>query len=497
MTHKVSKITHLFALSLLLPLLAVFSSCGGEEPIEPQEPEEPMPEGVYYVEINPRGLSLHVGDREQLTAIIYPSDAVDQRVSWESDNPSVADVDENGYVTAYEVGSTIVRVKTHDGGHVAECHVDVLSTQIRDITLSDHSITMNIGDEHQLTAEISPSNATNKKLVWRSSNTSVATVSDGKVIAIGEGTTDIIVGTENRRNWDECTVTVMVPKIKFADDHAKSWCVDHFDTNYDFEISYDEAAAVQDLKNFRFDENITTFDEFQYFINVTSIPDKYFAGHGLESIILPKSIKSIGEKAFYQCSKLTKIGFSEGLKSIGEKAFYQCSKLTKIEFSEGLETIGEDAFSYCTGLTEVDFSEGLETIGEDAFSYCTGLTEVEFPKSLKTIGQGAFFHCEGLTKVEFSEGLETIGIGAFSCCEVLTRVELPKSLKTIGVNAFGSCMDLTRVYCKPLTPPVVLEHGFGDPIFNLYCRIYVPRNSIELYKVADGWKDFEIIGYDF
>ena len=474
MTHKVSKITHLFALSLLLPLLAVFSSCGGEEPIEPQEPEEPMPEGVYYVEINPRGLSLRVGDSEQLTAIIYPSDAEDQRVSWESDNPSVADVDENGYVTAYGVGSTLVRVKTYDGGHVAECNVGVVYTMIQDITLSDHSITMNIGDEHQLTAEISPSNATNKKLVWTSCDKSIATVSDGKVIAIGEGTTDIVVGTEDYWNWDKCTVTVTVPKIKFADDHAKSWCVDHFDTNYDFEISYDEAAAVQDLKNFRFDENITTFDEFQYFINVTSIPDKYFAGHGLESIILPKSIKSIGEKAFYQCSKLTKIGFSEGL-----------------------ETIGEEAFYYCTGLTEVDFSEGLETIGDDAFYYCKGLTEVEFPKSLKTIGQGAFFHCEGLTKVEFSEGLETIGIGAFSCCEVLTRVELPKSLKTIGVNAFGSCMDLTRVYCKPLTPPVVLEHGFGDPIFNLYCRIYVPRNSIELYKVADGWKDFEIIGYDF
>ena len=383
MTHRVSKITYLFALSLLLPLLAVFSSCGGEEP---------MPVAVESVELNEYYLTLKVGESIRLEATVYPSDAEDQRVVWGSYDSDIADVDEQGYVTAYEVGSTIVCVQTVDGSYSAECQVEVLSNEndneneiyirVTDITLSDDSITLYVGDEYQLTAEISPSNATNKKLVWTSFDESIATVSDGKVIAIGEGTTDIFVGAEGYWNWDKCTVTVTVPKIKFADDHAKSWCVGYFDTNHDYEISYDEAAAVQDLKNYSFDENITTFDEFQYFINVTSIPVRFFADHGLESIILPKSIKSIKTQAFYQCSKLT-----------------------KIEFPEGLETIGKQAFQWCTGLT--------------------------------------------------------------------------------------------RVYCKPLTPPVMLSHSYLYPVFGNDCRIYVPHNSIELYKVAEYWKDYEIVGYDF
>ena len=200
MTHKVSKITHLFALSLLL-LLAVFSSC---------REEEPMPVAVESVELNEYYLTLKVGERTRLKATVYPSDAADQRVVWESYDSDIADVDEHGYVTAYEVGSTIVCVQTVDGGYSAECQVEVLSNEIRveGVRLSDDSITMNIGEEYQLTAEISPSNATNKNLVWKSSNTSVATVNKGKVKAIKSGNSTITVSSEDGEHSASCAVTV-------------------------------------------------------------------------------------------------------------------------------------------------------------------------------------------------------------------------------------------------------------------------------------------------
>ena len=503
MSHKVSKITHLFALSLL-PLLAIFSSCGGEEPIEPQEPEETMPEGVYHVQINPIGIWFHVGDSAQLTAIIYPSDAADQRVSWESDNPSVADVDENGYVTAYEVGSTIVRVKTYDGGHVSECEVTVLPIEPIEVKYLDilrSSIILQLGEEFQLESTVRPSNTT-ENVVWSSSNTSVATVSDGKVTAIKGGKSTITLSTEDGRLEDRCEVTVE-DYIKFADYSAESWCVEHFDTNDDREVSYDEAAAVQDLTGLYFDSSIKTFDEFQYFINVTFIPDEFFATHlkystsksRLESIILPKSIKSIGKGAFYQCNNLTKIEFSEGLEEIGFYAFRYCTGLTEVKFPKSLKII--KGFDYCTGLTKVEFSEEVESIA--GFRGCTGLTEVKFPKSLKNIADGAFWGCTGLTKVDFPEGLETIRTDVFGECTGLTEVELPKSLKTIGSGAFWGCTGLTKVYCKPLTPPALLtnvDHP-SPSLFTNNCRIYVPRNSVELYKVADVWKDCDIRGYDF
>lgn len=208
MSHKVSKITHLFALSLLLPLLAVFSSC---------REEEPMPVAVESVELNEYYLTLKVGERVRLKATVYPTDAADQRVVWGSYDSDIADVDKHGYVTAYEEGSTIVCVQTVDGSYIAECQVEVLSNEIRveGVRLSDDSITMNIGEEYQLTAEISPSNATNKNLVWKSSNTSVVTVNNGKVKAIKSGNATIRVKTEDGEHSASCVVTV--------DESKSSW----------------------------------------------------------------------------------------------------------------------------------------------------------------------------------------------------------------------------------------------------------------------------------
>ena len=500
MTHKLSMITHLIA--LLLPLLAVFSSCKGEEPIEPQEPEEPIHVAVESVELNEHYLTLRVGEEAPLIASVYPSDATDQSLDWESDDQDVAAFYFNGrdgffYVYANGAGSTIVRVKTYDGGYIAECQVKVLPREVSDVVLSERYITLNIGDEYQLTAKVFPPDA-NQNLVWSSNNTSVATVSDGKITAIKAGKSTITVQSEDGKHGDICDVTVRENNIEFADTWAKSWCVENFDTNADGEISYDEAAAVQDLTGLNFGHFIETFDEFQYFINVTSIPDKFFYTYyskpsefRLESIILPKSIKSIGEKAFFDCKTLTKIELPEGLESIGDRAFDDCAGLTEVKFPKSLKYIS--GFTDCTGLTKVEFSEGVEYIS--AFGGCTGLTEVKFPKSLKQIG--GFAHCTGLTKVEFSEGVEYIW--GFTDCTGLTEVELPKSLKTIYEYAFYECTGLTKVYCKPLTPPAVDRQYDSAPvqIFADYCRIYVPRNSVELYKDADGWKDCDIRGYDF
>ena len=98
--------------------------------------------------------------------------------------------------------------------------------------------------------------------------------------------------------------------IIFADDIVKKSCVEAFDTDGDGEVSYDEAAAVKDLSNvtLRFVDDFLTFDEFQYFINVKSIPNNLFNNcKYLKSIVLPQSIQTIGEYAFYRCTGLKQI----------------------------------------------------------------------------------------------------------------------------------------------------------------------------------------------
>ena len=149
--------------------------------------------------------------------------------------------------------------------------------------------------------------------------------------------------------------------IVFADDIVKKSCVEVFDTDGDGEVSYDEAAAVKDLSNvtLRFIDDFLTFDEFQYFINVKSLPDKFFeGGKCLKSIVFPEGLETIGERAFQECTSLAEVELPRGLETTGECAFIFCTNLKKIKFSLGLLEVGDQAFDYCKNITEVHFPDG-------------------------------------------------------------------------------------------------------------------------------------------
>ncbi|MFA6769661.1 MAG: leucine-rich repeat domain-containing protein [Bacteroidales bacterium] len=102
--------------------------------------------------------------------------------------------------------------------------------------------------------------------------------------------------------------------------------------------------------------------------------------HLLTTIILPKSIKTIGNKAFHGCSKLTSLTFPAGLETIEKEAFYGCTGFTSLTLNEGLETIGESAFRNCSEISgTVIFPISLESIGIYGFNGCTKVTAFRFP----------------------------------------------------------------------------------------------------------------------
>ena len=199
MSLKVSKITHLIALSFLLPLLTIFSSCT----------EDPAPIAVSAVTLDTTSMILVEGDSQTLTATISPSNAENQKVLWSSSNSSVATVKE-GVVTAIKPGNATITVKSDDGGKTATCEVTVNAKvyPVTGVTLDKTSHEMTEGDEYTLTATINPSNATNKNVSWKSSNTSVATVSNGEVTAVKAGSATITVTTEDGGKTATCEVTV-------------------------------------------------------------------------------------------------------------------------------------------------------------------------------------------------------------------------------------------------------------------------------------------------
>ena len=170
---------------------------------------------VSGVHLDYSKLSLKAGETAALTATVYPSNAANKAVKWISSAPDVASVDQTGKITALKPGITTITVETEDGGYTATCNVTVIDSSIVSVTgvkLSATVAELTIGNSKQLTAAISPTNATNKGVTWSSSNTNVASVSSsGVVVAKGEGTATITVRTDDGGYTAACTIRVSKP----------------------------------------------------------------------------------------------------------------------------------------------------------------------------------------------------------------------------------------------------------------------------------------------
>lgn len=115
----------------------------------------------------------------------------------------------------------------------------------------------------------------------------------------------------------------------------------------------------------------------------------------LEDVTLPKSLKIVPQECFSFCGKLKNVYFSEGIEKIDANAFADTA-LEKVIIPHSVKYIGESAFANNEKLVELTLQEGLEVIGAEAFRYCKQITHLEIPASVKAIGKGAFDECENV-----------------------------------------------------------------------------------------------------
>ncbi len=169
---------------------------------------------VESIALNKETITIDVGQSETLTATIAPENATDKSVSWASSDNNIATV-EDGIVTAIAKGNATITVTSTDGGHTATCEITVKdAVAVSGIALDITEINMEKGDTQQLTATISPENATNKNVTWETGNPMVAIISDeGVVSAQGNGSTTISVTTEDGGHTATCNVIVGTTSI--------------------------------------------------------------------------------------------------------------------------------------------------------------------------------------------------------------------------------------------------------------------------------------------
>ena len=228
----------------------------------------------------------------------------------------------------------------------------------------------------------------------------------------------------------------------------------------------------------------------------------------LTSVTIGNSLTSIGSGGFYGCSSLTSVHISDiaawcniSFDNYTSNPLY-CAhhlylgeeEIKDLVIPNSVTSIGERAFWECSGLTSVTIPNSVTSIGWDAFGGCSGLTTITIPNSVTSIGGGAFMSCLGLTSVTIPNSVTSIGDGAFSDCRSLTSVTISSGVKSIDSKAFAYCLELTDVYCLAEEVPSTSTNAFQDSNIG-NATLHVPAASVDAYKAVRPWKSFkDIVG---
>ena len=326
------------------------------------------------------------------------------------------------------------------------------------------------------------------------------------------------------------------PVIDFADPIVKQVCIERYDSNDDGELSYKEAAQVKVIEG-NYPESffgdyahaVKSFDELQYFVNLTSIGNSAFSGcTSLTSITIPDSVTLIGGSAFYGCTgelivncnipsatwydegafygaDFTKVTIGDSVTLIGDYAFSDCTSLTSITIPDSVTEIGEYAFRYCDSLTSITIPDSVTTIGSWVFYGCTSLTSVTIGNGVTKIGDFAFYECRSLTSITIPDSVTEIGEHAFSGCTSLTSMTIPESVTSIGSHAFSGCTGELIVNCN-IPSATSLDKGkfigadftkvtIGDSVTKIGSYAFYNCNSLTSVTIGNGVTTIEEMAF--
>ena len=287
-----------------------------------------------------------------------------------------------------------------------------------------------------------------------------------------------------------------------------------------------------------YDEDNEFYATHEYYYGDVVIPDTVSNNNNTYHVI------SIGEYAFKNCANLTSVIIPQSVKYISWCAFAGCTALKSINISSTVKEIDNNAFLGCTGLTRVNitdlaawcriwFGNGVDYLyGSNPLEYAhhlylndSEITDLVIPNTIKYMNENCFSGCSGLKSVTIPNSVSGIHENAFYNCSNITDLTIGNSVHYLGADVFYGCRGLTSIKCHGKVPVIAqsgqkkltastynLDKGrygedYGsfqsDTIFEacVYqnATLYVPIESVEAYRAADGWRHFKnIVGfYDF
>ena len=241
--------------------------------------------------------------------------------------------------------------------------------------------------------------------------------------------------------FGDCDSLTSITIPKSLEKTTSAYYIDYI---YNFQVGV--FIASDNLKNITFEEG------------TTKIANGLFANNdSIEKVVIPNTVTSIENDAFYKCSNLKEVSFSDSLISIGSNAFSFDKLIEKAEIPDTVTAIREGAFLGCSNLSEVKLSKKLKELGGYAFGDCDSLTSITIPKSLEKTTQayyvdyiynyqwGVFIACDNLKNITFEEGTTKITYGLFANNDSIEKVVIPNTVTSIENDAFYKCSKLKQI----------------------------------------------------
>lgn len=226
----------------------------------------------------------------------------------------------------------------------------------------------------------------------------------------------------------------------------KEWTPCESDSLYEYE---ETSRGLRILKYADFDEPVVVIPNIIEGKKVIAVGNYAFKGCvGIEKVIVSEGIEVLGNGAFLNCRGLKEVLLPTTLRGIGSTDATGCPKILGSEIKyegafeysglesvivpKGVKYIGENSFAGCGQLKRAVLPDNLKEIRENTFRWCKSLVEIVLPQELDVIRISAFEGCDDLQTVDLPEGMTSIEEGAFAGCKSLESIYIPDSVTEIG-----------------------------------------------------------------
>ncbi len=384
-----------------------------------------------------------------------PGEFLDSLV-WNTSNPAVATVD-NGLVTAISKGSAVVIATVNSTGtmpYSIRCEITVTPkyTDESYFKFSNGTITKYTGPDAEVkipekiggvkvtaigdNAFYNCNHVTKVEFpdtITRIGTYSFAYCQSLSNITLNEGITSI--GSDA---FSYCTslIKIKIPSTVSANSGTYwFWGATRLNTVEFAKGTTNIGQGVRgaQIKNVIIPSSVTTINNYAFY----SCPN-------LSTISLPDTVTSVGSYAFSGCSSLKSATLGTNTNTLGSGAFYNCYNLKSVNLGTKLTSISSYTFYYCSNLTDITIPNTVTSVGTEAFGYCTNLKTVTGGEGVKTIGDYAFYSCSKLESITLSDVLIGIGYCSFGYSGIKS-VTIPGSVNTVGSNAFSYCSKLENI----------------------------------------------------